>query len=119
MSVSLSDGGLIPAPVTLVECAETRYDWSNGSLLNGRTVLGQNSQGNFGFNLSFPMSFDQTWRSDATPLLAVWNSSTGSSTLWIEPPDFGLETPSVGIVFFPSLPSNQSAEIVTCSLLAS
>ncbi|CZR57718.1 uncharacterized protein PAC_07607 [Phialocephala subalpina] len=112
-SLSLSNGSQILGPVAGVACRDT--DFVNDSSAFSVSTL------------EFPrgpsLGEVQTWSSDATALLAIWNKSTEWATLWMEPPDMGDSTPSIAVVYANSYPlyphAQNSARIVTCSVFAS
>jgi hypothetical protein len=141
--LSLSNGSQVLAPAAYATCSTTGYNWRNGSLWEiPADDDGDYSQTtDYGPPLSlltfptFPLDSNQTWISDASPLLEIWNNSTEIATLWVEPPDFGDITPSIGVVFAAFLNlteysnltdllngdsiNKSAAKIVTCSVFAS
>jgi hypothetical protein len=62
--------------------------------------------------IKFPLKArgSQNWSSDASSLLDIWNNSTQTATLFVDPPDIGVNTPSIGVVFS-TLQNSSSAQI--------
>lgn len=129
-SLSMPKGSQLLAPAIYTTCRTMGYEWWNGSLYEVVGVQADPAEtqpyelpGDPLSQLTFPLDGNQTRSSDASPLLAIWNNSTESATLWVAPPDIGELSPSIGVVFAAFFNSSDqsfrySAKVVTCSLFA-
>jgi hypothetical protein len=114
-----SNGSHFPAPQTFVECDTTIYDALDPSF---------ETDGSFDNTLHFPLKSavnNKTWNAAAKPLLDLWSPTNAFGAVWIEAPDLGDKTPSIGaaimanrsyIAFGDGI--QPSVYIVTCSMFA-
>jgi hypothetical protein len=110
--MSLQSGMPPLGPQTLVFCTPNTLSPPNGTSINGATLNGT--------QLIFPVKGGQSWTTDAGPLFDLWNQSTPIASLWVEPPDFGNETPSIAAAYAVVNPYNSTQlDVVSCSIYAS
>jgi hypothetical protein len=89
--ISLKNNSLIPAPSTQATCSDEWYKWENGTLVN------ENSGP---LELVFPLNNGSPrWSAPSPQLFDVWNNSTEYAAAWVEAPDIGADSPSIGVVF--------------------
>ncbi|KAH8804680.1 hypothetical protein F5884DRAFT_754277 [Xylogone sp. PMI_703] len=88
----MKNNSLILAPSTSVMCIESVYEWKNGSLTD---LLSSSDQP----RLVFPLPNGKTWSAPLSKLLDVWSNTTGYAAIWVEAPDLGEDSPSIGAVF--------------------
>ena len=108
--ISSSNGSHLPAPQTFVVCDETDYD--------SLTSIGTNSS--VDNILHFPLKIvansteeSKTWSSAVRPLLDLWNPRSAFGALWIEPPDLGDRTPSIGVAVMANQSDVTNSDIIT------
>ena len=122
VELALSSGSQVVSPEVYAVCWTSSYQWlNNGSIWQSvysqeqtfSTMLSDLSE------LIFPLygTVSQNWSSSASTLLEIWNNSTQTAVIFVDPPDLGLITPSIGAVFA-TLENSSFAEVVSCSVYA-
>lgn len=95
--------GQLRAPSIYTTCNTSTYKWIDGDFWKWTLSDEANETDNLGPKLSeliFPLaSAHKSWSSDPSQLLSTWENTTQSATLWVEPPDLGSMTPSIGAIF--------------------
>lgn len=121
--LTLSNGSQSLAPVVASLCWNLDYQWMNDIIWEGMSdsdMGGPSVQSNLS-EIRFPLTEDgsQNWSYDASRLLHLWNNSTRTATLFVDPPNLGEMTPSTGVIFPIFRNSSHShATIISCSVYA-
>lgn len=116
--------GRVLAPTVYAPCLSLQYQLVNGSFYPSPWSADNLSPAYSSLKeISFPLPqsgyIHQNWTSNLSPLLDIWNSSTVSAAMWVDPPNIGDATPSIGAVFATYYNNSSSAKILTCSVYAS
>jgi hypothetical protein len=106
-------------PQTLAVCNDTYYEVINGSLTSNNTPADAQAW--------FPLlgalevgGGKEIWRSPDLSLFQPWGPSIPNRTFWVDPPDLGPKTPSIGAVMvLNNLNYTKYVDVITCSLYAS
>lgn len=123
VSIATTNGPVL-GPVVYCVCGNATYEREgNGVLETSSYWDGMDPSQAMLPNISeitFPLFnwASDNWSVDAAPLTNIWNSSTGTATLWFEPPDLGENTPSIGVVWA-AFDNSTTAQVLSCSVYAS
>ena len=120
---------LAPTVYTTCNALPYAYNWTDGHLWPWDTTnayppsFWDGGPGSSSFE--FPTMSSQSWSIDTSKFLAVWQNKSQSTTFWVEPPDMGSSTPSIGAVYAPAIVHGRNADlypssvqIVACSVFA-